>query len=121
MLNIRGAGTSGQQTRKKRNQRNNAQRNLKPKDKFPDVKGPPNKHGKRPHMCVRAHIHTHTHRHFKGKTSEHHTDTILKFLGKKKKTAKKVRERSTEIFNRQTTGLLKSNTFWTIQQQGLQF
>lgn len=61
MLNIRGAGTSGQQTRKKRNQRNNAQRNLKPKDKFPDVKGPPNKHGKRPHMCVRAHIHTHTH------------------------------------------------------------
>ena len=71
-------------------------------------------------MRVHAHTHTHTHtqRHIKGKTSKHHTDTILKFLERKKKD-KKVRERSTEIFNSQTTGLLNSNTLWTIQQQGL--
>ena len=71
-------------------------------------------------MRVHAHTHTctHTQRHIKGKTSKHHRDTILKFLERKKK-AKKVRERSTEIFNSQTTGLLNSNTLWTIQQQGL--
>ena len=36
------------------------QRNLKPKDKFPEVRGPPNKHGKR-RACARTHTHMHTH------------------------------------------------------------